>query len=593
MSFCYYPYMRDFGSRAVALFFLFVLLVSFLAELGSATGLIPQDVLDGLARHSAGWWKAPRWFHAAQALLLLTVIVWSSMLELAPKVSRSRRWIGCIAGAALSSHLSPVYCIAPFVPPVGTAVSLLLLGGFLLEAHLGLDPRPALLRALPRNSADRLLWGCIALAIVYCFVNQFGEASRVMTQKTDFGTFYEAASGLAAGGDPYRATGESFIYPPTFAFYFQSLLWLPKAGASLLWFALKLVLVIWALAGVVSLLVGPDMRGNRRRWFIAGTIFVAARFLFADLQFGNVNSVVLWLGLIAVALDFERRSVVAGLALAGGISVKIAPAVFLVYFAARGRIRVVLWSMLWIFVLSALPFGFAPHLLGDSWTSYIAVGVRSKLEGSLAQPDNQSLWGALNRSLDLSPSLIRAVWLECSLLLGCVAAVVAFRNRHEASNRQIGAASLFFLLGLLVSPGSWVVHYVAVLLPMAYLLHEAMSARRRAWVLWTIFAAANLVFTASGWTRMTVRLSIEESWFVAADCLLFFAVMLLAAGGPPARGEGAARGPVAGIGPPPHHSLNVFRACRAATGRGSTNGESARARGGPSFRCAFPGSASP
>jgi alpha-1,2-mannosyltransferase len=388
---------------------------------------------------------------------------------------------------------------------------------------------------------DRLLWGCISLLVLYCCINQFGEARRVVSGTTDFGTFYDAGAALVRGDDPYRATGEGYFYPPTFAFYFRFLTWLPKVAASFLWFGIKLILAVWSLVVVDTLLEGRLFSNSRRRWFIAGTVFVAARFLVSDLQFGNVNTVILWLGLMAVALDFKGCALLAGCALAAAVSIKIVPAVFLIYFVVRGRGRLVGWTFLWLVAFNLLPFAFAPHLMAESWTSYLAAGVESKLGSSLAQPDNQSLWGFLNRSLGLSLPRIRLVWVVCSAFFASIAALLSFRVRREASGRHVGAAALFFLLGLLVSPGSWVVHYSAVLLPMAYLLREAMRRRPPAWSLWAIFAALNAAFTGSGLARLAVRLSIEQSWFVGGTCLLFFTIGYLIM-----RGAGGARGELAG-----------------------------------------------
>ena len=68
----------------------------------------------------------------------------------------------------------------------------------------------------------------------------------------------------------------------------------------------------------------------------------------------------------------------------------------------------------------------------------------------------------------------------------------------------------------MVSPGSGVVHYTAVLLPMAVLWEAALARRWTGPLPWIVFAAANLAFTASGWARWTVHASITQSWFVVA-----------------------------------------------------------------------------
>jgi hypothetical protein len=76
----------------------------------------------------------------------------------------------------------------------------------------------------------------------------------------------------------------------------------------------------------------------------------------------------------------------------------------------------------------------------------------------------------------------------------------------------------------MVSPGSWVVHYTAVLLPMSMLWMLALSGRWPArwparWA-WVLFGITNIAFTVSGWARTTVHASITQSWFVVAAVLL-------------------------------------------------------------------------
>ncbi len=523
--------MEPLSSRIISLWLLFILFIAFLTELGCSAGLIPADVLDAVATNSASWWREPFWLHATSAIVILIVLYFIAIVLFATDIPRRRGRVGGIAAVLLSSHLSPVYLVAPYIPLAGAIFSLLMAGGLLLQAKASVDPRALLRRFLPSEPADRILALVFGLLVLYCFLNQFREASKVFARSSDFGTFYDAAVALAGGNDPYGALSGRYFYPPTFAFCFRLLAWLPKVGASLLWFAIKMALDIWSLAAVNALFRGHTMPHARRRWFFVGMVFVSARFLIADLEYGNVNGLVLWLGLMAVILDFRGQSVLAGCALAAAISTKIVPALFLIYFGVRGRIRVLVWTVAWLVAINLFPFIFAAPLVARSWTAYFPLGVLGKLGNPLAQPDNQSLWGALNRFLDLPFSQVRLIWLVCSAFLVSIAAWIAFRARREDPALQAGAASLFFLLGLLVSPGSWVVHYGATLLPMAYLLREALASRSPvgvpAYLVWIVFTAATAAFTLSGWSRPTVRWSIEQSWFVAANCLVYFAIVFL------------------------------------------------------------------
>jgi hypothetical protein len=235
--------MKDSFSRIVSLWLIFILCIAFLTELGCAVGLIPVSVLEAVAYRSSSWWRQPLWLHAIHSLLLAVAAGWLSIVLLAPGVSSRMGMIGGGAAVLLSSHLSPVYVTVPFIPLGGTILALLILGWLLLQSRTGLNPCGRLRQWLPAGRLDRIIWGVFGLIVLYCFLSQFGETSRLVSRKTDFGIYYEAASALLGGDDPYRATGGGYFYPPTFAFYFRLVTWLPKAGASLLWFASKLALV--------------------------------------------------------------------------------------------------------------------------------------------------------------------------------------------------------------------------------------------------------------------------------------------------------------------------------------------------------------
>ena len=364
----------------------------------------------------------------------------------------------------------------------------------------------------------------MAVLVGVVFYEQFREMQKLVGNVTDFRMFYEAAGALGAGEDPYAATDGGYFYPPTFAFYFRLLHWQPIAGASLLWFTLKLTLVAWTIKTVFRLVGGDALSGAKRRWLIFGAIVVVVRFLIGDLGYGNSNTFILWLTVAAVALDMDDRPVLAGLALAGAVSIKVVPLVFAVYFLASGRWRVLLWLAVWVVVINGLPFVAGYADAQSAWRSYFDAGVATKLNDPLAQPDNQSLWGLLNRLVDWPLSVTRIIWLVLSMTLVGIAGWITFRLRSVRTTeptKQAGAASLFFLLGLLVSPGSWVVHYSAALLPMTYLLIEAQKGTAPTRLLWAAFIAANVAFSISGWSRATVRWSIEHSWYVIAIFFMF------------------------------------------------------------------------
>lgn len=431
-----------------------------LAELGRLAGFVPRQVLDNLFSGAAAWWDLP----------------------------------GTVHGANLIAY-------------VGIAV---VVGrGFSLGA------------VLPGDRPGRFLTAALILLGVFLCLNQFAEMENVVSQVTDFGTIFNGGEALFAGGDPYEATANGYFYPPLLAFLFGLLIWLPPAGASLLFFTLKFVMLVWTLAACDRLVEGDRFTGGRRALFVFGLVFVASRFWIADLQYGNTNVPIMFLMIGAIVWDRNDRPWAAGLALALAVSIKILPVVLCLHFLVLGRWRTLIWFSGMTVLFNLVPWVFLQGHWWSTWQAYFDAGVTGKLSQRLAQPDNQSLWGLINRLFPEQPlASLRYVWFAASAALGLFAGWVSWKSRSAGGLAVVAAAALYPLLGLMVSPGSWVVHYTAVLLPMTVIWMTALTGRISGPWFWVVFAACNFAFTASGWARMTVHASITQSWFVMAAVVL-------------------------------------------------------------------------
>lgn len=431
-------------------------------EFGRLTGAVPQAVLDGLHPAAPGWWDLPGVVHAP-ALAAASFAAW-------------------FAGRGLLAGVT-----------------------------------------LPRTPAGRVLAVAVGLLGLYLCLNQFGELGNVTSRVTDFGTIHRGSAALFAGIDPYEATQAGYFYPPLLAFLFGPLTLVPPAGASLVFFTLKLVMLAWTLTACDRLVQGGRFTAGRRVLFVFGLIFVASRFWLADMQYGNTNVVILFLVTAAIVWDLEDRTGPAGLALALAVAIKITPVVLLLHFLVRARWRTLAFFAAGMAALLLLPWTVLQGHWWDAWRAYGEVGVAGKLNERLAQPDNQSLWGFANRTFpETRLAVLRVFWFGIVSLLGLFAGLVSWRSRGRDGIVAVAAAALYPLLSLLASPGSWVVHYTAALPAMAVLWSLALSRRMPGRWAWPLLAVTNVAFTASGWARASVHASITQSWFVAA------AVMLLA-----------------------------------------------------------------
>jgi alpha-1,2-mannosyltransferase len=359
----------------------------------------------------------------------------------------------------------------------------------------------------------------LALAAV-----EIRELANVITITTDFGTYIRAAELLAAGHDPYAGTGGAYFYPPSFLFWIRPLTWVPIAWASLIWFCAKLVMLVLVVRWTFRLLEGEHLPERARAWFVLGALVLSARFLVADLQFGNTNLVIAFLIVGSVYFDLVRPSRLSGALVGIAAMIKVVPAVFLAWAFARRQMLSVGIALATLAILVAIPWILEPSKSASGWASYIDVGVQGRLGNDLGRATNQSLLGLALRTLPEHPTVARVFWVALSGL--AIGFGMAMAHRHRDSDRLTQTIGAAYLAGCLiaVSPGSWVVHYTGAFLPLAALLRctFAPGVRRRVYGLTLLLAF--LAMTVSGWFRATVSPSLEGSWFLAALVLVLAAL---------------------------------------------------------------------
>lgn len=372
----------------------------------------------------------------------------------------------------------------------------------------------------------RVLALAVVCVAIYLPTMELRELNRVATGVTDFRIIFGAAQVIAQGLNPYTDGPAGYFYPPTLAALWAPLTVIPAAWASVAWFGFKLWLLSWAVRWVVELLPLRRFRPESVPWIILGTIACTGRFWMADLRYGNTN--ILVMALVVCSLHAEvfgaRRR--AGICLALAASVKVVPLVLVVWFVARGSWKALAWMCGALVVLWGVVPALAPVGLVELTTSYWQHGVAGKLAEDASQPDNQSLLGALSRT-PLSGDLVRMLWIAGCSLLVTVVGVLSWWTRYEGRECAAVVAAMCPALVLTVSPGSWVVHYGMVMLPLAMVMAHAYGSSSRRGLIW-VFWAANLAFTVSGWSRPTVRMSIEQSWFLIALLVLFGCLAWLA-----------------------------------------------------------------
>jgi Glycosyltransferase family 87 len=326
-----------------------------------------------------------------------------------------------------------------------------------------------------------------------------------------------AAADWMRGSDPYRLaiadpttgalSGSGFVYPPYTLplFALMSLM-----GFSLAAFGWQLIQVV-ALAGLVWELSAP--RTVRR---VASLSIMAVLFypIVSNLVLGQAGLLTITLLWLASSMLRRGQDRVAGMLVAAGSWLKLFPLALVVIFVMRHRWQAVAVSAMGLL----LPLVVTLPWVATRWPEYITQVLFSKITSGTTFPDDQSVFGAINRSLTANPFQPRIADLPVlAHTLGAVVAVSALSVvlitawRLRQSDVPLAYALVLAALPLTL-PYSWQ-HYYVLALPLLWLVTSRAIAQRR---LWLILGAA-VAFTTLSIAAATIDLYYWEvqTWPVA------------------------------------------------------------------------------
>ncbi|MGD0604519.1 MAG: glycosyltransferase 87 family protein [Streptosporangiaceae bacterium] len=274
-----------------------------------------------------------------------------------------------------------------------------------------------------------------------------------------------------------------FTYPPTAALFAVPLALLPWPVAQLAW----VPAIYGPLAAVIWFAFAPLLRraqSRRMQAVVFAALFAVCAYLFPlrdEMRFGQVDMVLLAMAMAdcAGAPRWPRGALV-GLATA----IKLVPGVFIVYLWLSGRRRAAVTAAA---VALAWTLGAWLVLPQDSMTYWTSVIFQSGRLGSNAGTSNQSLRGIVLREF-LPGQAPGVVWAVLALAVAVAGFAVVSRLARE--RRPMEAIAVTALLGVLLSPVSWIHHFLVVVVVIGAILADGRSSRR------TAIAAATAVFFA-------------------------------------------------------------------------------------------------
>jgi hypothetical protein len=308
--------------------------------------------------------------------------------------------------------------------------------------------------------------------------------------------------------------------------------------AAYLWFLINAASIILAAWLSLTLLtvngrgVGELSRDpGARIWkeaIVAGSVLLVFRFVLDTFSLGQVNALVAALAVAHLYFYSRGQRKLSATLLAVAISIKLIPALLLVYHLAKLRLKFVIASAGILVVLTAaslLPFGLRGP---DVFQTFLRRTINNEQGYDFSYSGNQSIRGAISRFKsrieDPLSSDDRAIaarspfdWttVASSIVLVGLAAFAAVKAKNELS-----AAAPFFCGFVLLSPLSWKAHYV-VLIPAAVRL--LFEARRRVFAL-VICVTAFVLFNLTSPKALGVSVAewADEHSLVLAGALLLF-----------------------------------------------------------------------
>jgi alpha-1,2-mannosyltransferase len=272
-----------------------------------------------------------------------------------------------------------------------------------------------------------------------------------------------------------------FTYAPFAALLFVPLAFFPVQIA----WGLLGVLSDLALAGVAFLVLRKVAR--RPAWLSPGLgatiVFGATQVtepVTATVGYGQINAALMALVVLDVLVvcgSSGRAGRFCGVLIGVAAAIKLTPLIFVVHLLLTGRKADAARAAGTFAGLQALMLLIAPHDTVRFWTHTVYDSSRI---GPTSWSYNQSL-GSLVRRLTDSASWSQPLAYGIGAVLAVGAAVLVLR--YHRRGRPVHAMLVTAFLALLISPVSWVHHWVWIVPLLALLLPEALSGNRFAQVL--------------------------------------------------------------------------------------------------------------
>jgi alpha-1,2-mannosyltransferase len=340
----------------------------------------------------------------------------------------------------------------------------------------------------------------------------------------DLDVYRRAGSVLLAGGDFYNLPGQlQFLYPPLAAVLAVPLALLPTA----------VIQIGWTAAGAMAL-VAILHRFGLTGWMLSlsgAAVVYLVQPIVQTLALGQLGIFLVALVVLDLAPGprvFPRRLLPEGLMTAIAAAIKLTPAIFVVYLLAVRKFRAFWVAVVTGVVVTLASAAIVPAASYEFWTR-LAHG-DTGLGHSIIYLTNQSVMANVVRIFGVGPMPAAVALVLSAVVAG--AGVWAAVLWHRLGDIRL-AISLCGVAGLLVSPVSWLHHFVWIV-PLAMSLVERRPNGPRGLPTW--FLALSWLFV--GWVvvapfmRLPNGEDVELQWtwsqHLVASMTTFLGLLLLA-----------------------------------------------------------------
>lgn len=307
----------------------------------------------------------------------------------------------------------------------------------------------------------------LALILLVFFMQVCRKANRVGGY--DFTSFVLSSQALLHGNNPYKTESPfAYIYPMFFCFLLIPVAILPYWLANLLWFCLNIAFLFFSIKIILEMIqeyVSFNFGGFP---IVPLTAFflLLLNIIQNNLLNGQVNLLVLFLCVLFVKYLFKEKELLASVFLSAAISIKIVPAVFLVFLAVRRKYTSLVLTIAFTFVFCL----FIPYVfLGNGFLQIFREYFNGFIIGSLVNTKyaTDMFFNIKDFIFYLSPGFKSSIIIRIIPLIAVFVPLIIleiFNIRKGNKYTDVLIFNIYLLSILLYSPLSET-HHLTLLIP--------------------------------------------------------------------------------------------------------------------------------